>query len=170
MFMIRITCLCLALALMWGCGNGGNEELAVFPLEDAKGTLATDVAVTDTVEKAEGEASLRIDADKAMTVTLMEIDSIDLENATLLYEATLKSKGMDSGAYLEMWCVFSGLGEYFSRGLQDPVTGDTDWTTVATPFFLKQGQNPDLVRLNLVLNGPGTVWIDHIRLLNAPLK
>jgi hypothetical protein len=39
---------------------------------------------------------------------------------------------------------------------------------VATPFFLEAGQKPDLIRLNLVVNGTGTVWIDDIRLLRQP--
>ena len=51
----------------------------------------------------------------------------------------------------------------------DPLSGTTDWTTRETPFFLQKGENPDNVRMNLVINGKGTVWIDDIRLLMAPL-
>jgi hypothetical protein len=38
-----------------------------------------------------------------------------------------------------------------------------------TPFFLKKGENPDNVKINLVVNGKGSVWIDDIRLVKAPL-
>jgi hypothetical protein len=39
-----------------------------------------------------------------------------------------------------------------------------------TPFFLKKGENPDNVKLNLVINGKGTAWIDDIRVLKGPLQ
>ena len=68
-----------------------------------------------------------------------------------------------------MWCRFPGKGEFFSRGLQSPLTGTTDWTTEETAFFLKKGENPDNVKLNLVINGSGTAWIDDVRLLKGPL-
>jgi len=37
-------------------------------------------------------------------------------------------------------------------------------------LFFKKGENPDNVTLNLVINGKGTVWIDDIHLIKAPLK
>jgi hypothetical protein len=57
----------------------------------------------------------------------------------------------------------------FSRALQAPLTGSNEWSTQSTPFLLRQGDNPDNAKLNLVVNGTGTVWIDDIRLIMAPL-
>ena len=34
----------------------------------------------------------------------------------------------------------------------------------------KEGENPDNVKLNLVINGKGTAWIDDIRVLKGPLQ
>jgi len=68
-----------------------------------------------------------------------------------------------------MWVRIPGKGEFFSRSLDRPITGKMSWMTVATPFFLQAGQKPDLIRLNLVVQGKGRVWIDDIRLLRAPL-
>jgi hypothetical protein len=39
-----------------------------------------------------------------------------------------------------------------------------------TPFFLKKGEKPERVKLNLVITGKGTAWIDGIRLIKGPLK
>jgi hypothetical protein len=39
-----------------------------------------------------------------------------------------------------------------------------------SPKEVKKGENPDNVKLNLVINGKGTPWIDDIRLLKAPLR
>jgi hypothetical protein len=41
---------------------------------------------------------------------------------------------------------------------------------VETPFFLKRGEKPDNVKLNVVINGTGTVWIDDVKLLKGPLQ
>jgi hypothetical protein len=61
-----------------------------------------------------------------------------------------------------MWCEFPGKGEYFSRALHAPLTGSNEWTTQETPFFLKEGENPNRVKLNVVVEGGGTVWIDDV--------
>lgn len=39
-----------------------------------------------------------------------------------------------------------------------------------TPFSLKQGQRPDLIKLNLVCEGRGAVRIKDVELLQTPLK
>ena len=88
-----------------------------------------------------------------MTVPLFEVSDITIENSTLIYQASLKSENLDGKAYLEMWVRLPGKGEFFSRGLDRPLTGTMSWMTVATPFFLQTGQKPDLIRLNLVVQG-----------------
>jgi hypothetical protein len=64
-----------------------------------------------------------------------------------------------------MWCRLPGTGEFFSRGLDHVLTGSTDWASFETPFLLKKGEAPDLIRLNLVVEGSGRVWIRDIELL-----
>lgn len=89
------------------------------------------------------------------------------EQATELKHCTENVEGQ---VFLEMWCHFPGKGEFFSRGLQNTLSGTTGWTTVETVFFLKKGENPDNVKLNLVIDGRGTIWIDDIHLLEGPLQ
>lgn len=43
-------------------------------------------------------------------------------------------------------------------------------TMQETPSSLEKGQYPDNVPLNLLVDGSGTVWIDDVRLLSAPLR
>ncbi|MCZ6549959.1 MAG: hypothetical protein V3R69_01565 [candidate division NC10 bacterium] len=100
---------------------------------------------------------------------LFEVGDLTVENARLIYQAKVRTAGVDGQVYLEMWCHFPGKGEFFSRGLETPLTGTTEWTTEETSFFLKKGQKPDYIKLNLVINGTGTAWIDDIRLLKGPL-
>jgi len=114
--------------------------------------------------------SIKITAPESTTVRLYETGDIDVENARLVYRAKIRTEKVIGQVFLEMWCVFEGKGEYFSRGLQALVTSDTDWTDSETMFYLKAGENPDNIKLNLVINGSGTVWIDDIKLVKYPLK
>ena len=68
-----------------------------------------------------------------------------------------------------MWCCFPGKGEFFSKGLLQPLAGTVDWVTLEAPFLLKESEKPDNIKLNLVIDGRGTVWIDDIRLIKRPL-
>jgi hypothetical protein len=145
-------------------------ELKNFPVDNLDGVILKSDVQLDKEISSDGNGSLKIIATKPTVVLLYEVKDIDIENARLMYQARVRTENVDGQVYLEMWCHFPGKGEFFSRGLQSPLTGTTDWTTVETPFFLQKGQNPDYVKLNLVINGKGTAWIDDIRLIKGPLK
>jgi tRNA A-37 threonylcarbamoyl transferase component Bud32 len=110
-----------------------------------------------------------VECSQPQTFRLFEVANPNVEQCLLLYRAQLKSESLAGQAYLEMWCRFPGRGEFFSRGLNDPVAGSTDWNTTQTPFFLKAGEKPDLVKLNLVVDGKGKVGVREVALLRAPL-
>ena len=46
----------------------------------------------------------------------------------------------------------------------------SDWQTYETPFFLEKGQQPDLIKLNVVMEGKGIVWVKDVEVLKAPLR
>jgi hypothetical protein len=102
-------------------------------------------------------------------VRLFEVQNLEIEDARLIYQARIRTQDLDGKAYLEMLCHFPGRGEFFSRALTQTYSGSTNWSTTETPFFLEKGDKPDRVRLNLVIDGKGTAWIDDIRLLSSPL-
>jgi len=145
-------------------------ELKRFPLDDMEGLITQTGVQIDKQISSDGNGSLRIEATKPATIRLFESDDIDIENARLIYQARLRTQDVEGTVYLEMLCHFLSKGDFFSRGLMTPLSGSTDWTTQETPFFLKSGENPDNIRLNLVIDGRGTAWIDDIRLLKGPLK
>jgi len=147
-----------------------TSELKQYSLDSTEGVLTQSGVTIDRQISSDGNGSLRIEATKPTTVRLFEAGDIDIENARLIYQARLRTEDVEGLVYLEMWCHFAGIGDAFSRGLGTPLTGTTEWTTEETPFFLKKGENPDNVKLNLVIKGKGTVWIDDIRLLKGPLK
>jgi hypothetical protein len=164
--------LCASLS---GCA-GSNQpqwqrevELKRFPLDSLEEVRATTGLSFDRTVSHDGKGSLRVDTKEPLVVPLFEVTDLSIENAVLLYEAALRSEKLDGQAYLEMWVRFPGKGEFFSRGLNRPMTGTMSWLTISTPFFLQEGQKPDLIRLNLVVSGSGRVWIDDVRLLRRPL-
>jgi hypothetical protein len=156
------------------CGRGQGtqvaQELKHFPLDSMDGVRAASGVTLDAAVSSDGHGSLRVDAAQPATVPLFEVTDVSIENAALIYQASLQTEGLKGQTYLEMWVRLPGKGEFFSRGLQRPLSGTTSWAVVATPFFLEAGQKPDLIRLNLVVNGAGKVWIDDIKLLRQPLK
>jgi hypothetical protein len=145
-------------------------QLKHFPLDNMEGVITQTGVELDDKITSDGKGALRITADGPTTVRLFEVNGIDVENARLIYQAKVRTEGVEGQVYLEMWCHFPGKGEFFSRGLQTPLTGTANWTTEETPFFLTKGDKPDYIKLNLVVNGKGTAWIDDIRLLKAPLN
>ena len=136
-----------------------TESLKKFNSTDP--TISRDIIVTD-------DKTLLVKNEKSAVIRLFEVEP-KAENCMLIYRAKLKSENLTEPAYLEMWCRFPGKGEFFSRGLNHPLTGSNDWATYETPFFLKKGEKPDLVKLNLVVKGSGKVWIKDVELLKAPL-
>jgi len=150
--------------------TGPVVELRHFPVNDLAGIVAQSNVQMDKTNSTDGMGSLRISTDEPAVVPLFVIDGLDIDDVMLIYQAHLRTENVKGQVYLEMWCDFGNLGEYFSRGLQSPLSGNNEWTTASTPFLLKEGQRPDKVRLNLVIDGTGTAWIDDIHLLTSSLS
>jgi hypothetical protein len=159
----------LGLTVLWltGCSKPGGKDIDIktYSLDSLDGLIQQSGVLIDTKTKAEGNGSLKITVSEPSVIRLFETGDLDIEDAALVYQAKLRTEGAEGDVYLEMWCHFEGKGEFFSRGPDNPLKGTMDWTTVEIPFFLKAGENPDNVKLNVISEGPGTVWIDNIRLL-----
>jgi hypothetical protein len=166
---IVVTCAALCLA---ACGSEQQQplvELHHFTADNLDGIISRTQTRLDNLVSSDGGGSLRIEADGPATIRLYELRNLDIEDARLVYRARLRTENVQGRAYLEMWCL-SPQGEFFSRDLDSPLTGTNAWTTEETPFFIQKGQHANGVKLNLVMEGSGTVWIDDIRLLEGPLS
>jgi hypothetical protein len=146
------------------------EVLKHFPLDNKEGILTKSGITIDRVISSDGRGALKATALQSSVFRLFELNDIDVENSRLTYRARLRTEAVEGQVYLEMRCGFPGRGEYFSRSLDSALNGSVDWTTIETPFLLQKGQNPEYVKLNLVIDGRGTAWIDDVRLLKGPLK
>lgn len=171
--MIRSLFFVLALfsLLLFGCAEKPAQtvELMKFSADNLDGVIDQTVSFDQAVS-SDGTGSLKVTASAPETVRLYETGDLDIENCRLLYQAKIRTENLTGKAYLEMWCVFDSLGEYFGRDLATPVTRADNWSPEEIFFMLQKGQNPNNVKLNLVIDGTGTVWIDDIRLVKAPLN
>lgn len=157
----------LLAGLVASCSRPTAKDLVMekFSCDSLDGVIHQVGISIDSRVKKEGRGALKIDVAEAMVVRLFETGDIDIEDAVLVYRARLQTEGFQGRVYLEMWCHFEGKGEFFSQGLDTILSGTTKWTQLEIPFFLKVGENPDNVKLNLVCEGTGTVWVDDIRLV-----
>ena len=171
-YFISFTGCIVVIFSLWACAKPSQQavEIKHYPIDALDGIITQSGVQIDNVISKDGKGSLKIAAAEPTVIRLFETGDIDIENARLIYQAKIRTEGVQGQVFLEMWCHFPGKGEFFSRGLQSPVSGTTEWTSVETPFFLQKGENPDNVKLNLVINGTGTVWIDDIHLIKGHLQ
>jgi hypothetical protein len=162
---------CFVLIFLIACSKKSTETIEIehYPVDSLEGIISRSDVKIDNEITSDGNGSFYVEAGEPTTVMLYETGDIDIENSQLVYQAMLRTEDVEGQVFLEMWCHFPGEGDYFSRALQSPLSGSQDWTLQQTPFFLKEGENPDNVKINLVVNGKGKVWIDDIHLMKAPL-
>lgn len=161
----------LLLALALACAPAADPEqvLLEMPLDSLDEVLTKSGVTVDAGITTDGRGSIRMEVSQPTTIRIAEIEDLSLENARLIYRAQLRSEDLRGKAYLEMWCVFPGRGEFFSRALHAPLSGTTEWVSQETPFLLKEGERPSRVKLNVVIEGEGTVWLDEVVVAKAPL-
>jgi len=166
---IQVVCASLAIAGVACSPRSATEEVLFHnPVSDLTGLVMSSAVTFDAEMTGDGTGSLKISAADSTTVRLYEVGDIDVDNSRLVYRARLRTEGLAGQVFLEMWCRFPGMGEFFSRALHAPLTGSTEWTSQETPFLLEEGQNPDHVALNVVVTGAGTVWVDEVALVKLP--
>ena len=155
----------LLLLLFISCsGLPKKSELKYFPVNDLSGIITKSGVEIDKSTSDDGNGSIKITTSKPLVIQLYSIDDLKVDDTQIIYEANVKSEGLSGQAYLEMWCVFKDKGEYFSRGFDSVISGNTDWKTIRTVFQLNKSEIPDQIKLNVVVNGVGTIWVDDIHL------
>jgi uncharacterized protein (TIGR03067 family) len=141
------------------------------------GTLVTIPILPVKEGVSSDQKGWRIEASKDRTINLAEHLLTKRPEPTdgylLTLRAQMKASNLHGKAYLEMTCCFPDddkKEEAYSRGIQQPLTGTTDWASLETSFRVEKGQpSPEKFKFNLVIEGKGTVWIKDIELLRGPL-
>jgi len=156
---------CLA-GVVLGCASR-----SVGPVQSVRSFGATDTPITES-GVATDEGGWRVERPAPGSVPLFEVPAQQLENTVLTYRAHMRASDVVGKAYLEMWVRVPGKGEFFSRGLAQPLQGSSGWASYEIPFFLNEkGVKADLVKLNVAFEGGGgTVWVKDVELLKAALS
>jgi hypothetical protein len=116
-----------------------------------------------------GNGAIRINATGATVIRLAEGQPQDAEGVVLMYRGHVRTANLMGRTYLEMSCTIAGKTESLSTAPADPVTGTTDWVRQEAQLSLDKGQRAQTVRLNLVIQGRGIVWVDNIVLAQSLL-
>lgn len=160
----------ITLAFLVGALAGCAGSAPSGPAERVRAFGVGDTPITRSGVTAD-DGGWRIERGAPGPVPLFEVPQSGLESAVLTYRARMKASDVKGKAYLEMWVRVPGRGEFFSRGLAQPLQGTTEWASYEIPFLLNEpGLKADLVKLNLAFEGDGgTVWVQDVELLKAPL-
>jgi serine/threonine protein kinase/tetratricopeptide (TPR) repeat protein len=146
-----------------------TNQQAADAIKTLKKFQPPDALITKDGVSVDGDA-WRIEATDRRVVRLFEVAKPDIGHCTILYRAKLKTENLVGRAYLEMWCRAPIGVEAFSKGLSCTVSGTTDWASYEIPFVFQKGESADLVKLNVVIEGKGTLWIKDVELLKSPFK
>ena len=141
--------------------SGSPETIRLFRITDR--TLSQGVV-------AVAQDGWVVDSKEEQTIRLFEVQEPQAEQCLISYRAKMKTDGLAGRAFLEMWCRLPGHGEFFSKGLNQAVRGTTDWASYEIPFYLKKGQKPDLIKLNLIVEGRGKIWLKDVQLFKTPMN
>lgn len=163
------------LILTVSCKKKGPEppsDIEAFSADTMEKVVSTDMVAVDNSVFTEGKGSLKITLEQPATVRLYEVAFPQCDNANLVYKVKMKAKDFGGDAYLQMVVHFPSGGEMTMDNYQakvgGPMGGTMDWTAQELTAPIRKGQKPDSVKLNLILNGGGTVWVDDIHLVKVP--
>jgi hypothetical protein len=158
-----------ALMLLVACKPGPDKlpDMALYAdgIDSLRSVITQTGVAIDPAISMDGRGSLRIDATGERTVVLIADVPLDAPKLPRFsYRARLRGENVAGRAYLEMWLTVEGKGEFFSRALHSQISGTSEWATHEASFFLEDGQVPKRVKLNVVVEGAGTVWVDGVTL------
>jgi hypothetical protein len=146
--------------------------IAHFPVDSKADMTRKVIEGPHTIDRAvssDGNGSLRIDATRKQLVDLYRIwgEEEDLSFRQLVYEADVRTEGATGDVFLVMQAAITSMagGSMAVVGRDAAIRGTNDWTTLQA-----SAGNPGETRLleatlQLHIDGPGTVWIDDVRLI-----
>lgn len=158
------------LAAAVGCnkkGPGAPSDIEYFPCDSMDKVVPTDMVSFDQGFSEDGKGSLKVTVEQPATVQLFEVPAPGVENAKYIFRAKVNTKDLLGDASLQMIIRFKNGGEV---NAYQTVKGTGAWTPMEVFGIVQKGQKPDMVRLNLLVSGTGTCWVDNVHLVQQPLN
>lgn len=133
---------------------------------DTLDQVTTKVSVDNTTTS---DGSFKIEAPQGTVLTMAEQKGIKVPaGGTLWCRAHMKSESVVGKAYLEIHMETDRGAQYFSRDIPQRLYGTMDWHEVVVPIKIARDDRLSKVLVNVVVEGPGTLWIKGIRLAHEP--
>lgn len=84
-----------------GCSKPAQQvsELKKFSIDSMDGIITQSDAQIDKAVSSDGNGSLKITATAPAVIRLFETGDIDIENARLVYQARLRTEGVEGKVY-----------------------------------------------------------------------
>jgi hypothetical protein len=137
------------------------QSLGDFSCNDisqVKTLVSTDKSIT-----ADGNGSIKVEAALNAMVTVADQKNLSVpKDNTLWCTIKVKCAGVKQRAYLELWCEVAEGRRAFSKGLDQPLQGDSDWREIRLPMMVNGDFTVSRALVNVVIEGPGTVWVDQV--------
>lgn len=147
-----------------------------FPISDIQDILTQKGVEIDRDITTDGNGSLLVNTEEAVKVELFELNNEDFKNKRLTFKAQMRSENLTGNnsmrgiSYIELISLFPDGEELVSRGPRIPLTGTADWRIVNTVLYIDKADAPKNVKLNLIVEGQGKVWLDAVKLESIPLR
>ncbi len=141
----------------------------VGPPETLRAFKPTEPTISKDLVKVEDQA-LVLEANEKTTVSLFEVNQPHVDQCILTYRAKAKADRLEGRAYLEMLCRLPRIGDHKVKGVDSALEGLGDWSLLETRVYLPEGQKPELLKLNLVMEGPGRVRMKDVELIKTPVS
>ncbi len=134
-------------------------------LDSARGVAPQAGVSFDPAISTDGRGSLRIDATGERTVIeLADVAPDAPKLPRLSYRAKLRGENLAGRAYLELWVKTTDDAEQTAQALHSQLSGTTEWSTHDATLYIAEGLAPKRTKLRVVIEGPGTVWVDSVTL------
>jgi len=127
----------------------------------------------------DGKSTVKITStnDTGLRMQLLRIANPPVSKMVYAIMGEVKYEGVKGDGFLEMWNYFPPLkpgmmeGQYFSRTLGESgemgkLSGTSSWRPFVLPFDRTGGNSkPTRLEINVILPGPGTVYLGPIKLV-----
>jgi len=174
-FKKRIYLFSLSFLLISIVGCGKKKPLIYnFPVNSLNRVISKFNLKLDNEVSYDGLSSIRVDSKDTTTAYIFVLYDIPVKRAKLTWEAYCKSEDLKGKAFLEMGVQISKkyrkeLESYLHQS-KDFLRGTTNWQKIKVEFLVLENLKVDVVQLNLIIEGEGTVWIDQVRFTVLPIR
>jgi hypothetical protein len=140
------------------------DDLSGFADDPERIRLAMDYDIS-----SDGNGSLRIEADHRELVTLYVVhEERDISYRRLVYQAKVRTQDVQGPVFLVMQAGITPgpAGGMPVIGIERAEAGSQDWTELEAFAGNPSNTRHFFSKLQIDIGGPGTVWVDDVRLLS----